>query len=99
MLSTIHGVPKTAIGLVALAIACWALASRYLPVTNHVVMLTAALSPHLMLCGSVAVVLLVLAGRWIPAIVAIALTVATLAVEVPRTCVRMSHTPRASLFG
>ena len=75
--------PKTAIGLVALAIACWALASRYLPVTNHVVMLTAALSPYLMLCGPVAVVLLVLAGRWILAMVAIALTVATLAVEVP----------------
>lgn len=74
---------KTAIGLVALAIACWAMASRYLPVTNHVVMLTAALSPCLMLCGPVAVVLLVLAGRWILAIVALALTVASLAVEVP----------------
>jgi hypothetical protein len=70
---------KTAIGLVALAIACWAMASRYLPVTNHVVMLTAALSPCMMLCGPVAVVLLVLAGRWILAMVALALTVASLA--------------------
>jgi endonuclease/exonuclease/phosphatase (EEP) superfamily protein YafD len=83
LLSTIQAVPKTAIGLVALAIACWAMASRYLPVTNHVVMLTAALSPCLMLCGPVAVVLLVLAGRWILAMVALALTVASLAVEVP----------------
>ena len=49
LLSTILSVLKTAIGLVALAIACWAMASRYLPVTNHVVMLTAALSPYLML--------------------------------------------------
>ena len=83
LLSTIRRVPKTAIGLVALAIACWALASRYLPVTNHVVMFTAALSPYLMLCGPVAVVLLVLAGRWILAMVALALTVAALVVEVP----------------
>lgn len=75
--------PKTAIGLVALAIACWAFASRYLPVTNHVVMLTAALSPYLLLFGLVAVVVLVLARSWILAMVAVVLTVATLSVEVP----------------
>jgi endonuclease/exonuclease/phosphatase (EEP) superfamily protein YafD len=76
-------VPKTAIGLVALAVACWAFASRYLPVTNHVVMFTAALAPYLMLFGLVAVVLLVLARSWILAMVALVATVATLAVEVP----------------
>lgn len=74
---------KTAIGLVALAIACWAFVSRYLPITNHVVMFTAALSPYLMLCGLVAVILLVVARGWILAVVALILTVATLAVEVP----------------
>jgi endonuclease/exonuclease/phosphatase (EEP) superfamily protein YafD len=83
LLSTIQAVLKMAIGLVALAIACWALASRYLPVNNDVVMFSAALSPYLMLCGPVAVVLLVLAGRWIFAIVALAVTVAALAVTVP----------------
>jgi len=76
-------VPKTAIGLVALAIACWALVSRYLPVTNHGVMLTAALSPYLMLFGPAAVVLLALAERWILVMVALPLTVAVLVVEVP----------------
>lgn len=83
LLATIQLVPKTAIGLVALAIACWAFASRYLPVTNHVVMLTAALSPYLMLCGLVAVALLVLARSWILAMVALVVSVVTLALEVP----------------
>ncbi|AGB25954.1 hypothetical protein Mycsm_05782 [Mycobacterium sp. JS623] len=76
------GVLRTAIGLVALAIACWALASRYLPVTNHAVMITAALFPYLMLCGPVAVVLLILAERWIFVVVALALTVAMLTIEI-----------------
>ena len=83
MLSNIQRAPQTAIGLVAFAIAGWALASRYLPITNHVVLLTAALSPYLMLCGPVSVVLLILARRWILAIVAVGLTVTTLAVQVP----------------
>ncbi len=75
--------PLTATGLVAFAVAGLALASRYLPITNHVVLLTAALSPYLMLCGPVSVVLLLLARRWILASVAIGLTVATLAVQLP----------------
>jgi len=83
VLSEIQGTPQTAIGLVALAIAGWALASRYRPITNHVVVLTAALSPYLMLCGPVSAVLLVPAGRWIFAVVALGLTVAALAVQVP----------------
>lgn len=47
---------QTGTGLVAFAVAGLALASRYLPITNHVVLLTAALSPYLMLCGPVSVV-------------------------------------------
>lgn len=70
-------------GLVAFAVAGLALASRYLPITNHVVLLTATLSPYLMLCGPVSAVLLLLARRWILASVAIGLTVATLAVQLP----------------
>jgi endonuclease/exonuclease/phosphatase (EEP) superfamily protein YafD len=61
----------------------WALVSRYLPITNHLVLFTAALSPYLMLCGSVSMVLLILARRWILAIAAFALTVTAVATEVP----------------
>ncbi|MCW2685856.1 MAG: hypothetical protein JWR37_746 [Mycobacterium sp.] len=68
----------------ALAISGWALASRYVPVTNHVVLLTVAFSPYLMLCGPVSVGLLILARRWILAVLAVGLTVTTLAVQVPR---------------
>lgn len=75
--------PKTAIGLVALAIACWALASRYLPVTNHLVLLSAALSPYLMVGAPVAAIVLLLAGRWWLVTIAVASTAAMLAVELP----------------
>jgi endonuclease/exonuclease/phosphatase (EEP) superfamily protein YafD len=68
---------------VAFAVTGLALASRYLPITNHVVLMTAALSSYLMLCGPLSVVLLTLARRWILAIVAVGLTMATLAVQLP----------------
>jgi endonuclease/exonuclease/phosphatase (EEP) superfamily protein YafD len=79
----IQRAPQTGTGLVAFAVAGLALASRYLPITNHVVLLTAALSPYLMLCGPLSVVLLTLARRWILAIVAVGLTIGTLAVQLP----------------
>jgi endonuclease/exonuclease/phosphatase (EEP) superfamily protein YafD len=74
---------QTATGLVAFAVAGLALASGFLPITNEVVLLTAAFSPYLMLCGPMSVVLLTLARRWILAIVAVGLTIATLAVQLP----------------
>jgi hypothetical protein len=77
---------QTATGLVAFAVAGLALASRYLPITNHVVLLTAALSPYLMLCGPLSVVLLILARRWILAVIAVGLTIAMLAVQLPLYC-------------
>lgn len=83
MLSRIQRAPQTGTGLVAFTVAGLALASRYLPITNHVVLLTTALSPYLMLCGPLSVVLLTLARRWILAIVAGGLTIATLAVQLP----------------
>ena len=84
-MSKIQRAPQTATGLVAFAVAGLALASRYLPITNHVVLLTAALSPYLMLCGPLSVVLLTLARRWILVIVivAVGLTITTLAVQLP----------------
>lgn len=67
----------------ASAIACGALTSRYLPITNHVVLVTAALSPYLMPCAAVSAISLALARRWILAIVASGLTATTLAAEAP----------------
>jgi len=91
-LSNIHSAAQTAIGLVAFAIACWALVSRYVPINNHVVLFTAALSPYLMLCAGVSAVLLALAEHWILTIVAFGLTAATLAVHAP--LYRGSHRDR-----
>lgn len=70
-------------GIVAFTVASLALVSRYLPITNHVVLLTAAFSPYLMLCGLMSVALLTLARRWILATIAVGLTIATLAVQLP----------------
>jgi hypothetical protein len=68
---------------VALAVAAGALASRYLPITNHLVLFLAAASPYFMLCAPVSVVLLMWGRRWVLAIGAVGLTVATFAVEIP----------------
>ena len=46
-------------------------------------LLTAALSPYLMLCAAVSAILLALARHWILAIVALGLTATTLAVQAP----------------
>jgi len=74
---------QTAIGVVALVIAGCAFASRYLPITNHVTVITAALSPYLMLCAPVSAALLIWARRWVLAIAAVGLTVAAVAVQLP----------------
>lgn len=59
------------------------MASRYLPITNHIVLITAALSPYLMLAAPVSAVLLILARRWVLTIVAVGLTATMLAVQAP----------------
>lgn len=97
MLSRIRRASQTGTGLVAFTVAGLAFASRYLPITNHVVLLTAALSPYLMLCGPLSVVLLALARRWILAFIAAGLTVATLAVQLP--LYRGSDTVRTAGLG
>lgn len=56
---------------------------RYLPITNHVTLILAALSSFLMLGAPLSAVALALLRRWIAAIVAICLTVATIAVHLP----------------
>jgi endonuclease/exonuclease/phosphatase (EEP) superfamily protein YafD len=82
-LSNIQWVPQTAIGFVALAVAGWAFASRYLSVTNHATLITAALSPYLMLCAPVSAALLIWGRCWVLAIAAVGLTVAAFAVQLP----------------
>lgn len=72
-----------AIGFVALAVAGWAFASRYLPIANHATLITAALSPYLMLCAPVSAALLTWGRYWVLAIVAVGLTVAAFAVQLP----------------
>jgi endonuclease/exonuclease/phosphatase (EEP) superfamily protein YafD len=74
---------RTAIGLVALAVACCAFASRYLSITSHATLITAALSPCLMLCAPVSAALLIWARRWFLATAALGLTVAAVAVQFP----------------
>jgi hypothetical protein len=76
-------VPQTAIGFVALVIAGCAFALRYLSITNHATVITAALSPYLMLCAPVSAALLIWGRRWVLAIAALGLTVAAIAVQLP----------------
>ena len=64
----------TAVGLVALITFGCALAARFLPIANHIVFITATLSPYLMLGAPVA---LVVARRRILGVVAAVLTAAT----------------------
>jgi endonuclease/exonuclease/phosphatase (EEP) superfamily protein YafD len=73
----------TAVGLVTSGIAVCALVSRYLPITNHAVLFTSALSPYLLLCAPVSMALLILASRWILVILGAGLTVTMLAVQLP----------------
>lgn len=80
---SIQSADQMATGLVIFAIACWALAARYLAITNHVLLLTAALSPYLMLCAAVSMLLLAPARHWIFTIVACTLAATTLAVQAP----------------
>jgi endonuclease/exonuclease/phosphatase (EEP) superfamily protein YafD len=73
----------TAAGLVTFGIAVCALVSRYLPITNHAVLVTSALSPYLLLFAPVSMALLILASRWILAILGTGMTVTMLVVQLP----------------
>jgi endonuclease/exonuclease/phosphatase (EEP) superfamily protein YafD len=77
---------RIAVYLVAiLGILCTAIAliSRMLPITNHTVLFIAAYSPYVMVGAAIAAVLLLLTRRWLTAAIAIALTAAAVAVELP----------------
>lgn len=72
-----------ALGVALLVIATVALATRFLPAVNRTVLLTAALSPYLMLGAPVAAVVFAASGRGAPATVAAVVTAAALATQLP----------------
>lgn len=73
----------TAIGLFAMVVAGCALASRYVPITNHLVLAIAAASPYLMFGGLVATGALVAARRWILAAISTGLAATAVAIHLP----------------
>ncbi|MGK2904571.1 MAG: endonuclease/exonuclease/phosphatase family protein [Mycobacterium sp.] len=75
--------PATSLGLLAAAAAGVALVARYLPIGNHPVLVLAALAPYLMLGAPVAVLIFLVARRWIPAAVALTLTGALALTQAP----------------
>ncbi|MCT7658662.1 endonuclease/exonuclease/phosphatase family protein [Mycobacterium deserti] len=74
----------TALGVLAFAVAAVGLASRYLAISNEVVLVVAAASPYLTVAGLVAMVLFAVSRRWILTIAASLLCAVMLAVLLPR---------------
>jgi endonuclease/exonuclease/phosphatase (EEP) superfamily protein YafD len=73
----------TLLGVLAGVGAVLALVVRYLPVTNHALVIAAAGAPYLMFGAPLAALLLVGARRWILAVIAVCLTAAAVAVQLP----------------
>jgi endonuclease/exonuclease/phosphatase (EEP) superfamily protein YafD len=73
----------TVLGACALIVAAVALAVRYVPIVNRPLIATAALAPYLMLGAPVAVLLFAALRRWLVAMLAAALTVGVVAVQLP----------------
>ncbi len=71
------------VAIVGMLATAAAIIARLVPITNHVVLPLAVLSPYLTAGAATAAALLVIARRWLTAAVAIALTVAAIAVELP----------------
>jgi endonuclease/exonuclease/phosphatase (EEP) superfamily protein YafD len=71
------------IGVVLLAVAAVAFAARYVPTINHALVLIAALAPYLMLAAPLALVFFGLARHWLLAVLAAALSVAVVTVQLP----------------
>ena len=73
----------TVIGVVLLTVAAIALAARYVPITNLVVLSTAALAPYLMLGAPVSLIVFALQRDWILAATAAAVTLVVVTVQLP----------------
>jgi len=79
----IRAVP-TVIGALALAVGAVGLVARYLPITNEVVLILAALSPYLSAAALLAMILFAVVRRWALTIVAAVLCAVMLIVLLPR---------------
>jgi endonuclease/exonuclease/phosphatase (EEP) superfamily protein YafD len=73
----------TLFGLATLAVAVVGLTARYLPVIHHAILLAAALSPYLMIGAPIATLVFLLQRHWRMTTVAVATTIAAIAVELP----------------
>lgn len=73
----------TTLAVVASVLAVVGLVVRWVPIVNRALIATAALAPYLMLGAPVAVLGFALARRWLPALLAAALTAAVVAGQVP----------------
>ncbi|MFG1933134.1 endonuclease/exonuclease/phosphatase family protein [Mycobacterium sp. NPDC048908] len=74
----------TVVGALALVLAAAGLVARYLPITNEVVLLLAAVSPYLTVAGLVAMISFAVVRRWVPTIVSALLCAVMLLVLLPR---------------
>jgi endonuclease/exonuclease/phosphatase (EEP) superfamily protein YafD len=77
------GAHKPILGHVALAAAVCALTGRYLPFTNRAVLAVAAMFPYLAPAGPIALVLFVIARRWMLAGAAATVTAFVVATQAP----------------
>lgn len=77
-------VSATVIGVLALAVAAVGLVARYLPVSNEVVLLLAAVSPYLTVAALAAMILFAVVRRWVLTIVAALLCTVMLIGLMPR---------------
>ena len=71
------------VALVGMLVTATALIARLIPITNHVILGIAALSPYLAAGAAVAAVLLLVTRRWLTATAAIALTALAVATQLP----------------
>ena len=74
----------TVIGVLAVAVAAVGLVSRYLSISNEVVLVVAAASPYLSAAGLAAMILFALVRRWVLTIVAALLSLVVVGVQMPR---------------
>jgi endonuclease/exonuclease/phosphatase (EEP) superfamily protein YafD len=79
----LKGQPLALAAAVALTVAAIALAARYIPASTRLVLVVAALTPYLMLCAPLALVLFAVEHCWLGVAVAGALTVVTISVQGP----------------
>jgi endonuclease/exonuclease/phosphatase (EEP) superfamily protein YafD len=73
----------TVIGWAAVAVAVVSLTARYLPISDHVLLVATAFSPYLMLSAVVAVLVFALRRLWLPVALAVAVVIAAIVVEGP----------------